>query len=85
MIISMLAHTLFSLYMLSLGSIFRKYGLSFHCYADDTQFYLPIKQNSDGLDALLDCLKDIKAWLVLNFLNFNDNKTEIIVLDPHIL
>ncbi len=71
---SILAPILFSLYMLPLGSIFRKYGLSFHCYADDTQVYLPIKRNSDGLDALCACLADVKAWLSLNFLNFNEEK-----------
>ncbi len=79
---SILAPILFSLYMLPLGSIFRKYGLSFHCYADDTQVYLPIKQNSDGLDALWACLADVKAWLSLNFLNFNEEKTEMIVFKP---
>ncbi len=31
---SIVAPILFPLYMLSLGSIFRKYGLSFHCYAE---------------------------------------------------
>ncbi len=67
---SILAPILFSLYMLPLGSIFRKYGLSFHCYADDTQVYLPIKRNSDGLDALWACLADVKE------------KTEIIVFKP---
>lgn len=79
---SILARILFSLYMLLLGYIFRKYGLSFDSYADDTQIYLAIKQKSDGLDALLACLTDVKAWLALNFLNFNDNKMEIIVFGP---
>ncbi len=48
--------------------------LYFHCYADDTQVYLPIKRNSDGLDALLACLVDVKALLLLNFLNFNEEQ-----------
>ncbi len=65
--------------MLSLGSMFRKHGLSFHCYADNTQIYLPLKQSSNGLEALM---SDVKAWLLLNFLNFNESKTEIIVFGP---
>lgn len=68
--------------MLPLGFIFRKYGLSLHYYVDDTQVYLPLKWNLDGLDALLACLTDVKAWLSLNFLNFNEEKTEMFVFKP---
>ncbi len=68
--------------MLPLGSIFRKHGLSFHCYADDTQIYLPLKQSSNGPETLMSCLSVVKAWLSLHFLNFNESKTELIVFGP---
>lgn len=68
-----LAQYFFSLYMLPLGSVFRKYGISFHCYVDDSQIYFPLKNNSIGsLKVLLDRLYDIiKSWLALNFLYLN--------------
>ncbi len=49
-----------SLYLLPLGSIIRKHGLSFHCYADDSQIYAPLRKN-DTVRQLLDCLDDIKG------------------------
>uniref|UniRef100_A0A3B5PWV6 Reverse transcriptase domain-containing protein n=1 Tax=Xiphophorus maculatus TaxID=8083 RepID=A0A3B5PWV6_XIPMA len=80
---SILGPLLFSLYLLPLGSVLRKHGISFHCYADDCQIYLPLKQKDvHSIKHLLACLGDIKAWLALNFLNFNENKTEVMVFGP---
>ena len=71
------------LYILPLGSIFRKYGISFHCYADDTQIYIPLKgQDSTTIKCLLNCLEDVKAWMALHFLSFNDSKNEFLLLGP---
>lgn len=65
--------------MLPLGSIFRKYEISFHCYADNSQIYFPLKKDStDSLKVLLDCLDDIKPWFALNILNLN----EIVLFGP---
>ncbi len=41
---SILSPSLFSIYLLPLGLISRKFGVSFHFYADDSQIYLLIKQ-----------------------------------------
>uniref|UniRef100_A0A8C5AN71 Reverse transcriptase domain-containing protein n=1 Tax=Gadus morhua TaxID=8049 RepID=A0A8C5AN71_GADMO len=77
---SLLGPLLFSLYLLPLGSILRKHGISFHCYADDSQIYIPLrKAEAYSIKPLLDCLQDIKAWMSLNFLNFNEKKTEVMV------
>jgi len=43
--------------------------------ADDCQIYLPIrKHEGNPLSHLLDCLNDVKAWLVPNFLILNENR-----------
>lgn len=73
---SVLGLLLFSLYLLPLGSILRKPSISFHRYADDSQLYMPLKTYNPSL---LQCLHDIKAWMACNFLNFNEEKTEVMV------
>ncbi len=77
---SVLGPLLFSLYLLPLGSILRKHGISFHCYADDSQIYVPLKKSdSYCIKPLLECLHNLKAWMSQNFLNFNEKKTEVMV------
>lgn len=72
---------LFSLYMLPLGSIFNKYNVSFHCFADNVQLYMHLEMKNKGsLQPLLHCLRDIKTWLSLTILDLNGNKTEVTVV-----
>lgn len=64
------------LHSLYLGSIPRKHDILFHCYADDSQLYLPLKKaDSSLIKPLLNSLDGIKATMALNFLNFNDKRT----------
>lgn len=40
--------------------------------------YLTIKKNA-SVSSLLECLDDVKAWMAINFLSFNANKTEVMI------
>uniref|UniRef100_A0A3B3HXE2 Uncharacterized protein n=1 Tax=Oryzias latipes TaxID=8090 RepID=A0A3B3HXE2_ORYLA len=74
---------LFSLYLLPLGSILRKHNCASHCYADDTQIYVPItKKDAHFISPLIKCLEELKIWMALNFLHLNEEKTEVIVFGP---
>ncbi len=80
---SILAPSLFSLYMLPLGPILRRHGVSFHFYAGDTQIDLPIKRNDpSAFISLLKCLEEVKLWLAQNFLSLNEIRLRWLFLGP---
>ncbi len=65
------------------SNIIRKYGISFHCYADDTQLYISTKPDETSkLSKLTECVKNIKDWMTSNFLLLNSDKTEILLIGP---
>ncbi len=86
---SVLGPIFFTIYMLPPGDIVRRYGMSFHLYADDTQLYLsfdtkdPDSKGNANLK-LESCITEIRSWMLANRLKLNDDKTEYLQFLPHL-
>ena len=81
---SVLGPLLYTLYTVPLGHIIRRHNLNYHFYADDSQLYLSIKPNDihDLVFSLEKCILEVKDWMSTNKLKLNDEKTEIILINP---
>ena len=72
------------MYTTPLGNIIKKHNLNYHMYADDTQLYLAIEPSNvtDIVFSLEKCIEDVKCWMLMNKLQLNDDKTEIMLINP---
>ena len=58
---------------------------SAHSYADDTQLYLSFRPlhgtcEAEALDAMENCIADVRSWMITDKLMFNDDKPEFLVI-----
>ena len=84
---SVLGPLIFCIYTIPLGAILRKHNVSYHIYADDTQLYcsLNTRSPSDTLDSITECVSEIRAWMIVNNLKINDDKTEFLqITSPYL-
>ena len=72
---------------LPVGPITRKYGLSFHGYADDSNNHIAFSLSNpvsyeNALFKIANSTAEIKRWKCQIMLKLNDTKTEVLVIVP---
>ena len=87
---SCLGPLLFTVYTCKLFDIVSKHLPSVHCYADDTQLYLAFSpdvqgENEAALNAMRDCIHDLRKWMIEDRLMLNDVSESLhILLKPEL-
>ena len=80
---------LYLLHTSPLSDIVKKFNLSYHFYADDSQLYLSFQPTIPGdrdlaVSNIERCVLEIDHWMLVNRLKLNKDKTELLVISKHL-
>ena len=82
---SVLGPTLYCMYNKPIGDIVARQGMQYHCFADDTQMYLPVERDESIVAALKKVelwVAELAAWFTKNLFKLNTEKSEAIIFFP---
>lgn len=70
------------MYIQPIADIIRGFDVGYHIYADDIQLYVSFDSKSEidisaAKHKLIQCISEIRSWMVSNKLKLNDLKTEL--------
>jgi hypothetical protein len=79
---SVLGPVLFVLYTSPLANVIDKHSVLHHSYADDSQLQKSAAPSEvpQLLEAMQDCIVDVRSWMTSNKLKLNNEKTEVMLL-----
>lgn len=66
----------FCIYTADMSDVLEKYGVRFKLFANDTQFYMSLNNIQDTENQLSAIMTDIRQWMNIWQLKFNEDKTE---------